>query len=235
LFAHQDDEIFALPYILNADKKLFIYLTNGVSLNSSKSKLLKRSAEAKAVFKRHLSGLNCEVAWWGLNLSVSEGELYKFVSKENISQIIEIIEQNDSKALELITTTFEGAHHDHDASAVIAREVGKALAVPVTEISTYPQRFSKLYSFKVMKPQDKNDRIFFSRGQALLLALKLMMAYRSQKITWLGLAPATISTYLFRKYYSVIPIEVAHISPCFYETRGRAKQRDVLRNLYSPI
>ena len=235
VFAHQDDEIFALPYIMNSEKKLFIYLTNGVSVNASEKELRIRSLEAKEVFESYLTGLNSKVIWWGLEHSIPEGDLYKFVNQESILQIAKLIREQDATILQLVTTTFEGAHQDHDASAVVSRELGKLLGVKVSEVSTYPQWFSKFYSFKVMKPHQPNESIEFSRSKRLLLALNLIRGYRTQRLTWLGLAVALFITYAFRTYYSALPMQVSHISRCFYETRGRSQQRDVLRCLSAPI
>jgi hypothetical protein len=235
LFAHQDDEVFALPYILNSEKKLFIYLTSGVSVDSSKSKLLTRSSEAKDVFQRYLAELNSEVVWWGLDSSIPEGALYKFVTQENFSSILRIVKAHDQEIIQLVTTTFEGAHQDHDASAVITRKLAKVLGVQVVEVSTYPQWFSKFYSYKVMKPQHPDKSLDFSRGKTVLLALRLIKGYRTQRLTWLGLGLSTLGTYTFRKHFSAIPIEAGPMSKCFYELRGRAKQEDVLKHLLGPI
>ena len=46
LLAHQDDEVFLLPHIMNSEQKLFIYLTNGVSEGASISQLNRRILEA---------------------------------------------------------------------------------------------------------------------------------------------------------------------------------------------
>jgi hypothetical protein len=235
LFAHQDDEIFALPYILNSDKKLFIYLTNGVSTIAGDMELRVRTLEAKEVFETHLAGINSEVIWWGFDKSIPEGELYKFVNKESILQIVKVIGDQEFTTLQLVTTTFEGAHQDHDASAVIAREIGEFLGVKVIEVSTYPQWFSKFYSFKVMKPHQLNESVEFSRVKVLFLAIKLIKSYKTQRMTWLGLAVATITSYAFRTYHSAIPMEVSHLNQCFYETRGRSQQTDVLKHLNVPI
>jgi hypothetical protein len=235
IFAHQDDEIFALPYILNSEKKLFIFLTNGVSVSANETDLLNRSAEAKEVFKNHLEPLNSEVVWWGLETSIPEGQLYEFVNQECISSIMRTIKLYDLENLQLITTTFEGAHQDHDASAVICRELAKNLGIEVIEISTYPQWFSNIYSFKVMKPHYPKLSLNFSRGKTVLLALKLIKDYRTQRLTWLGLGIPTLFAFAFRRYYSAVPIEVGRLSNCFYEFRGRSKQIDVLKYLDVPI
>ena len=235
IFAHQDDEVFALPFILNSEKKIFIYLTNGVSASSTETELLNRSIEASEVFERHLACINSEVIWWGLETSIPECALYKFVNHENISSIVKIVEQFDPENLQLITTTFEGAHQDHDACAVIARELGKNLGIEVIEISTYPQWLSRVYSFKVMKPCHRKMNLDFPRGKTVLLAIKLIIGYRTQRLTWLGLGVSTLISYAFRKYNSAVPIEIGRLSHCFYEFRGRSKQKDVLEYLDVPI
>lgn len=235
IFAHQDDEIFALPYVFNLEEKLFFYLTNGVSANADGKALRSRSLEAKEVFERHLSGLNAEVNWWGQEHSIPEGELHKFVSRESILQVARIIRERSAKNVQLVTTTFEGAHQDHDASAIFSRELGKVLGVEVIEVATYRQWLPQIYSFRVMKPRQRNQKIDFPRGKVLALAIKLIWGYRTQRITWLGLAMATITTYAFRTYYSARPVQASRIKRCFYETRGRSQQTEVLDHLNASI
>ena len=72
ILAHQDDEVFLLPHTLNFEKKLFIDLTNGVSVESSALKLENRTVEAKYVFGKYLTHLNSVANWWGLENSVPE-------------------------------------------------------------------------------------------------------------------------------------------------------------------
>ena len=235
LFAHQDDEIFALPHISNSEKKLFIYLTNGVPEGSTDIKLEKRTAEAKYVFEKYLSQLNAVASWWGLENSVSEGELHKFIRVENLASIEEVIKNQGELVTQILTTTFEGAHQDHDSAAVISRKLAKFFLVETIEVSTYPQWFSKVYSFRVLRPTNPFEIFKFSRLKTLRLAIRLMVGYKSQRATWLGLGPAVIATFAFRQYRSSIPKPVQVIHPCFYEFRARAIQAEVLRYLTSEI
>jgi len=233
LLAHQDDEVFLLPHIMDSEQKLFIYLTSGVSEGSSELKLEKRTAEAKAVFQKYLAGFNAQVIWWGLENSVPEGKLHTFISEENLSHIEKVIRNQDAQITQIVTTTFEGAHQDHDSAAVVSRTLAKAFQVNCIEMSTYPQWFSKFYSFKVLNPHATEEGYPFVRLRTLVLALKLMASYKTQRNTWLGLGPATLGAFAFRKYKSSKPAPVADTHTCFYEFRGRANQAEVLRYLAS--
>lgn len=231
LLAHQDDEVFLLPHIMNSDQKLFIYLTNGVTEGSSKRQLDRRTSEAEDLFQKYLAGFNAQVIWWGLENRVPEGVLHKFVSGENLTNIEQTIRGQGEKVTQVITTAFEGAHQDHDTAAVISRKIAKLLKVSCVEMSTYPQWFSKFYSFKVLNPRFAEARFDFARGRTLALALKLMASYKTQRSTWLGLGLGTLSAYVFRRYRSSEPAQIAELHPCFYEFRGRALQGEVIKYL----
>ena len=231
LLAHQDDEVFLLPHIMDSEQKLFIYLTNGVSEVSSSLKLERRTTEAKAVFQKYLAGFNSEVIWWGLENSVPEGQLHKFVSEENLADIEKVIRNHATQITQFVTTTFEGAHQDHDSAAAVSRKLAKTLQVDCIEMSSYPQWFSKFYSFKVLIPQSVDREFEFVRLRTLVLALKLMVGYKTQRNTWLGLGPATLRAFAFRKYRSSKPAPMAEVHPCFYEFRGRAQQSEVIQCL----
>ena len=231
LLAHQDDEVFLLPHIMDSEQKLFIYLTNGVSEVSSSLKLERRTTEAKAVFQKYLAGFNSEVIWWGLENSVPEGQLHKFVSEENLADIEKVIRNHATQITQFVTTTFEGAHQDHDSAAAVSRKLAKTLQVDCIEMSSYPQWFSKFYSFKVLIPQSVDREFEFVRLRTVVLALKLMVGYKTQRNTWLGLGPATLRAFAFRKYRSSKPAPMAEVHPCFYEFRGRAQQSEVIQCL----
>lgn len=231
LLAHQDDEVFLLPHIMDSERKLFIYLTSGVSEGSSGLKLDRRTMEAKAVFQKYLARFNAEVIWWGLVNSIPEGLLHKFVSEENLSDIEKVIRNYGAQITQIVTTTFEGAHQDHDAAAVVSRKLAKALQVDCIEMSTYPQWFSKFYSFKVLNAHSVDAEFEFVRFRTLILALKLMVSYKTQRKTWLGLGPATIHAYALRRYRSSKPAAITDVHPCFYEFRGRAEQNKVIQCL----
>ena len=125
------------------------------------------------------------------------------------------------------------AHQDHDAAAVISRKLAKALQVNCVEMSTYPQWFSKFYSFKVLNPSSADEGFEFARIRTLALALKIMAGYKTQRNTWLGLGSATLGAFAFRQYRSSKPAKIVELHPCFYEFRGRAFQSEVIQCLTS--
>lgn len=233
LLAHQDDEIFLLPHIMDSEQKLFIYLTSGVSEGSPRLKLERRTREAKAVFQKYLAGFNSEVNWWGLENLVPEGALHKFLNEANLASIERVVRRHSARVTQIVTSTFEGAHQDHDSAAVISRKLAKIFQVNCIEISTYPQWFSRFYSFKVLNPKAPDEKLNFVRFKTMGLALKLMASYKTQRTTWLGLGPATLLAYAIRPYRASKPAHVATVYPCFYEFRGRSNQREVLNHLNS--
>jgi hypothetical protein len=235
LLAHQDDEIFLLPHIMDSEKKLFIFLTNGVSAKASQQKLEYRATEAQNVFKKYLAKFNSSVIWWGLENSIPEGALHKFVNRDNLASIEAAIKNKSERVTKIVTTTFEGAHQDHDSAAVISRRMARAFFVEVIEISTYPQWFSKVYSFKVLRPSNPSKSFEFDRQKTLGIAIKLILGYRSQWKTWLGLGPAAIASYAFLHYRSSKQSPIKEIQPCFYEYRNRATQVEVLQCLTADI
>ena len=231
ILAHQDDEVFLLPYILSPEKKLFIYLTTGVSASSTDTKLDIRTSEAEYVFRKYLEAMNSQVIRWGLESSIPEGELHRYVNKDLVSDLKEVILSEGVQISALLTTAFEGAHQDHDSVAVITRQLGEIFQVGVIEMSTYPQWLTKFYSFKVLKPGTPEKTFQFNRITVFFLAIRMMASYRTQLLTWTGLGLATLSVYAFRMYRSSSPGPIEQIKPCFYESRRRASQNEVLRSL----
>jgi LmbE family N-acetylglucosaminyl deacetylase len=231
ILAHQDDEIFFLPHILGSEKKLFIYLTNGVPRSATLKELNERTLEAKLVFQNLMACRNSIVVWWGLENSISDGELHKHLGKDLVIRLSEVLLQQGVQVSKLFTTSFEGAHQDHDSAAAIARKLAESFQVELVEMSSYPQRFPNFYSFRVLKPESPREVFKFNRLEVLLFAFRLMILYRTQSITWFGLGTSIFGVYAFRKYKSSNPLQIQILNPCLYEFRGRAKQSDVLHYL----
>jgi hypothetical protein len=235
LLAHQDDEIFLIPYLFTPEKKLFVYLTTGVVLKSPVEQVRDRNLEARLMFDKKLASQNAQVVWWGLEKLISDGELYRHINEENVNSVLSAIENFREPVNEILTTTFEGAHQDHDAAAVLSRILARRMNIQVTEISTYPQLFSWIYSFRILRPRVRLEEQRLHRFRTLALAINLMTGYKSQRKTWLGLGPGVLFAYAFRKYYSSSPQPVGMLKLCFYEYRGRASQAEVLSELFSNI
>ena len=231
LLAHPDDEIFVLPYLIGDEKKLLVYLTNGVSAEAEPSVLCKRTEEARITFEKHIATLNSEVLWWGVCNMIPEGELHKFLNTTLITEIQNIVKSSEWKFTEVVTTTFEGAHQDHDSAAVIARRIAKEEKLKLNEISTYPQWHPQFYSFRMLSPKYPDKEIAIKRVKVIVLASKLMWSYKSQRRTWIGLGLPLLWAYGFLPYRTSKSREVGPINSCLYEFRSRREQSEVLRSL----
>lgn len=231
LLAHQDDEIFFLPYLTNSEKNILIFLTSGVSVDKAKSDEIARFQESKLLLDKFSHSLNLEVIWWGTNNSIPEGDLHLHLGEKELLEIQELVVSSGDTVDLILTTTFEGAHQDHDSAAILSRKIGKALNIEVAEISTYRQWFGAFYSFRVLSPRLPVSRIDFKRLLNLKFAAKLMAGYASQKSTWFGLGPALLFRFAFGRYQSETPHELEIQNLCFYQFRGRASQKVVVENL----
>jgi hypothetical protein len=233
LFAHADDEIFALPFIDNSDSKLIIYLTDR-PYSEAKSKII--LGESKLMFQKYLLPLNCHVIWWGEMRKIKDGELHEFTSETEINSLLKAIKSklNDLGAKtqieSIFCTAFEGAHQDHDSAAYISRAIGKKLNIQPIEISTYPQKYKNFYSFRVLNPVNPRHEFEFDRKRVAHLAFRMILGYKTQRTTWLGLGPWVIYRYLFKRFRDVTPTEISLQSPCFYEFRGRIEQSEVIKH-----
>ena len=231
ILAHPDDEIFFVPFILNSRDNLFFYLTNGVSVSTKTKFREKRKREATQVFETILQTNTKAVFWLGEDWGIHEGCLYQANLKDLAQEIQKIIEQKIVEDYRIYTTAFEGAHQDHDATSILARVVSSSLNVDLVEISTYPQKFSGMYSFTVMSPQLRASRISFSAWNSVKLAIRIMSSYSTQLTTWVGLCLPIIYRYSRGFYFTSKRTQIGYIEKCFYEQRNRAKQSQVIRVL----
>ena len=107
IFAHPDDEIFALPYVLNSEDKLFIYLTKGVPKLSGEVQADKRLTEAKILFEKHLEKYNSKAIWWGNEKSVPDGDLYSYFDFKMFESLFDILRNQTEKITKIVTTSFD--------------------------------------------------------------------------------------------------------------------------------
>ena len=188
------------------------------------------------MFQKYLSPLNCNVIWYGRMRKIKDGELHQFTSLTEINSLLKVIyskldDLGVNKQIDSVfTTAFEGAHQDHDSAAYIARTIGKKLNISPIEISTYPQKFKYFYSFRVLNPVNPRHEFEFHRKRVAHLAFRMIMGYKTQRTTWLGLGPWVIYRYLFKRFKDVTPAKISLQTPCFYEFRGRIKQSEVIKH-----
>lgn len=231
ILPHPDDEVFFVPFLLAYESKYLVYLTNGVSVSSSFLHKERRQNEALRAFEKIFSpGLDTAL-WLGNQYGINEGVLYKSDLNELSKAILGLFSESKVLDLKVFTTAFEGAHQDHDVASVIARGVASSLGVNVQEVSTYPQKFSNIYSFSVLNPKKKESKVLFRRIATIRMAIKIMVSYSTQFKTWLGLFIPIVLRYSRGFYHTSVLEDVQPFKACFYEWRNRAKQADVLRHL----
>ena len=233
LLPHYDDEIFMLPLFDSKEKNFLIYLTNGIARSKNDDVQIERFREAMANLTTKLKSFQIEIICLGKHLHIYEGQLHNHLHQidndATLSSILKNIQHKDV----LVTTTFEGAHQDHDAASILSRKYAKKFGINLVEVSTYPQMLKGIYSFSVMRPRHKLNRIPFKHLRTSSLALNLIIGYRTQRRTWLGLGFQTLFSYLFLDFFTSKPMNLRIIERCFYEFRRREEQSEVFQKLRS--
>ncbi len=159
---------------------------------------------------------------------VFDGSIHSEFTLANFQELTQIV--IDEEPDELITLCFEAGHQDHDSVELITRIISKNHNLKMRCFSSYRASAISPRLFSVLKPIAPKEKISFNRFFLVLVSLRLMFIYKSQIKTWLGLGPALLFKYSFMSFResekspSMYPEIIPH---CFYETRGRASQREV--------
>ncbi len=201
LFAHQDDECFIfsrIRYEISMGNEVYcIYLTDGSFYNISSSI---RDQESRNVLND--AGVKTEnIFFLGSAHDIQDGSLIEEIENAAALSLNSINKIGISK---LFCLSWEGGHHDHDASHLVALSIGKKLDIldNMFQYSMYngagvPWRF-----FRVMAPLKENGKSI-SRELPFREAfnnLSLCFKYRSQRKTWTGLFPEALVKFLvFRR------------------------------------
>ena len=114
LLPHQDDEIGVFEIIRRVKEKkkiIIIYLTKDI--------LNKRNKESKKVLKRFQISER-QIIFLGDKLNVEDQKIIDSLNKiySNLLKILKNV-----KDFELFTPTWEGGHHDHDATFIIGTKL----------------------------------------------------------------------------------------------------------------
>ncbi|MFA0049349.1 PIG-L family deacetylase [Vibrio sp. 10N.261.51.F11] len=206
--AHQDDEFFCIPQIRSDIESnidvLIIYLTNG---DGAKALPEERNRETLTVLT-DLEVNSDSVVFLGTDLSISDGQLYLNMNRafNGLKNIIQ-----DKTISSVYFPCYEGGHQDHDA---ISWLVSKLITTETVNCFQFP-----LYNgynicsplFRVMKVMDtqKKSKISFKFN---FLDLKYLLAYKSQKKTWLGLSPFILFRLLLSSKISLVTFEDCYLS-----------------------
>jgi hypothetical protein len=238
LLAHTDDEIFCLPFICEAGitSHLMYFTLDSASDNQdlSTSRRALELSSAMTVLKKRYA-----VNSIFFHTVSPDGELHSNFGNEDLRRLRDKVKE--LQVQEIVTLGFEGGHQDHDYLAIVASLIGHLESIPVFYCPAYRgSRINKRF-FRVMYPT-KPFLVKRSSGPSLaIIATRLMLIYKSQYKTWLGLGPMTIMKYLkcgitYNNSLELTKLEI-HKS-CFYENRKRQRQNEVnqrIVNLVSDI
>lgn len=163
------------------------------------------------------------------NREVFDGSVHSDFTLANFKELTQIVVEEEPD--ELITLCFEAGHQDHDSVELIVRIISENLNLKMRCFSGYRASAISPKLFSVLKPITRTEEIFFSRFFLVRVSIRLMLIYKSQVKTWLGLAPILLFKYAFLPFWEGGRSPFAYqekVSNCFYENRGRASQNEVL-------
>lgn len=199
--AHQDDEFFAAKFIqlqVAAGNKLkVIYTTNGKFANHN---IETRRQEALSALSK-IGVSKSDVIFLGHFLNVNDGEVYRRL--DLIFQTL--LDQHDfliSDVENIYVTAYEGGHHDHDATYILASALAIKCAknVKINEFFLYNAIRVPAPFFRVMDPGVCNNihKISLSWSE-IFLSLTMILSYRSQWKTFIGLLPQILYAFIIKR------------------------------------
>ena len=230
VFAHCDDEIFCLPLLLEKDaENTLIFLTTQAKshLNSTKDDI--RGQEALRASSSLKRVANIRTLFY--NKNIGDGTVHDDFSEADFKELTRIV--LDEKPDEIVTLSYEGGHQDHDSVHVICRLISENHRIQLRCFSGYRSLDLITKLFSVLKPVSPTERIAFNRFLVVLTAIRLMIIYKSQLKTWIGLAPILLIKYSLFPFWESSNHTLNGLNEsrdCFYEIRGRAKQYQVLKS-----
>jgi N-acetylglucosamine malate deacetylase 1 len=180
VFAHQDDEVALasrIRYCMDrGDRVTCVCLTDGAATASAEC----RDAESRRVLEL-LGGAAFHVAASG---RISDGSL-----PEHLEEARAFLETAVPDADEVVTLAWEGGHQDHDAAHLVAAVYAQARGLRCLEMPFYngARTFGPL--FRVAHPVSGGWTFRRISRREKVANVLLTRFYRSQRRSWLGLAP----------------------------------------------
>ena len=201
ILSHLDDEFALVPiikgiasYCINNVK--FIYCAERNASSSLKHQRRRENLKALGVFgckKNQIIYLNDHFIVDDLKLIEASLDIYDFINvflkKTNIKQ--------------LITLNFEGGHPDHDALALIVQKItNKSPFITSLFVPAYNSRKTFMLPVSVFRPLAKQRNFFTKEVCPLFIwidALKIAIAYRSERHAFIKLLPFIIYNAIFSR------------------------------------
>lgn len=225
VFAHQDDEMATATRIAHLLREgatvSCAVLTNGEGRGIV-------SAVRDEESRRVLTDLGVDlrrVHFLGSETGIPDGQLH-----QHLDRALQLVEERMREPIdEIYCLGYEGGHHDHDASHLVAVALAarRGLLDRCFEMPLYHGHRLRGPFFNVLAPlrtggEWQSRKIGFREGLRLAL---LCRYYHSQRKTWLGLLPeAFLRLALARREWTrrVDPARLLrkpHDGPLFYERR----------------
>lgn len=215
LFAHQDDEYGAAPWILEelesgADVGC-IYLTDG----GARIAPAIRDAESRSVL-RSLGVAEDNVAFLDNDgARIADGTLAAR-SLDGLAMAASWIERNAWTSSRIYGPSYEGGHPDHDAAHLIAAAIAKQLNAlgDAWHFALYNAYRRAKPFFNVLRQLPSiapSRRAQLSASRRLSLTF-LCRRYPSQRRTWLGLLPGAFVERVLRGRESVVRFDLTRLN-----------------------
>lgn len=229
IFAHCDDELFCLPLLLdNTSNNSIIFLTTETMSDRVAGKIDERRSEAILANSYINKFQPLQTHFFPGN--IFDGSVHIDFSRNDLHELIEFVVALSPD--ELVTLSYEGGHQDHDTVELITRLIGRSLSSKVRSFSAYRASPISRKLFHVSSPRNPNlEKIHFDRIKVFKVTFKLILIYKSQIKTWIGLGPSLLIKYLCRSYQETSlssGVGLQNFEFCFYEGRNRALQSEVL-------
>lgn len=233
LLPHQDDE-FGVFHSMEAERKrgrrvLCAFMTSGVPPGGDPSRRNAESVEVLAALDVH------EVVFVGAELNIADGHLREALTQAG--KWIERLMDTESSLSSIFVPAWEGGHPDHDCLHALVAEIAEHRG-KITSIYQFP-----LYNgyrlpgplFRVLTPLATNGLVRRDRIPTAKRAyyLKLVLCYRSQVKTWMGLIPFVLLHYLLKGTQDLQGVQASrthqkpHAGRLYYERRGFARWDEV--------
>lgn len=201
IFAHQDDEVFALPAIIE-DLALnvqvhCVYTTNG---GFYKVDPKVRNLESLKVLSR--TGVSeAHIRFAGTELEIPDGSLHRHIKKITSYLLTEYAEMRFTS---IYVTAWEGGHHDHDVTFAIGRQLSLIWGTKnFWQFFLYNGEATPWKLFRVAKPNKNSSKLrkiklTWHRKWSTLLSV---FQFRTQIKTWVVLFPEFSLRLLFSSYF----------------------------------
>jgi LmbE family N-acetylglucosaminyl deacetylase len=240
IFAHNDDEFFALPRIERelelGNRVICVYTTDGAAYGISPSKRLQESYAVlgpRGVQREDIIAL-------GTELGVRDG-----LSFQHINRLWPELQTatRDLSISRVYAPSWEGGHVDHDVAHLLSVALSRAKGAALYEFALYHGHQVRPPFFKCMQLIPAPGELLRDRI-SLIEALRWLASvrhYRSQWKTFLGLIGFCLKGILLKRELAIRAVPVRnylhppHKRPLFYETRFRVPYEQFLEQTRSFI